>query len=73
MTWDIQNLRKSARDKMIGGVCGGLGEHSPVPGWVWRVGFASLVVAWGISVWVYLAMLFFMPPAVTDPDDRDAP
>ena len=30
--WDsVRNLTKSAKDKKIAGVCGGFGEHTPVP------------------------------------------
>ena len=38
----LQELTKSDTDKWIGGVCGGLGQHSPLPSWVWRFMFAFL-------------------------------
>src|SRR5438046_392712 len=35
----LQNLTRSKTDCWLGGVCGGLGAHTPVPSWVWRVLF----------------------------------
>src|SRR5579885_2006711 len=32
----LQNLKRSKTDCWLGGVCGGLGTHTPVPSWVWR-------------------------------------
>jgi phage shock protein PspC (stress-responsive transcriptional regulator) len=40
----LQELTKSNTDKWIGGVCGGLGQHSPLPSWVWRFMFSFLVL-----------------------------
>ena len=38
--WEsVRNLRKSATDKKIAGVCGGFGEHTPMPSWLWRACF----------------------------------
>jgi phage shock protein C len=40
----LQNLTKSDSDKWIGGVCGGLGESSPIPSWTWRLLFVMLLI-----------------------------
>jgi len=46
--WErLRNLRKSAKDKKIAGVCGGFGEHTPIPAWLWRAFFLILLFAWG--------------------------
>ena len=62
--WDsVRNLRKSAKDKKIAGVCGGFGEHTPVPAWVWRALFLVLVFVWGIGLVTYIVLWICMPPA----------
>ncbi|MFA5322280.1 MAG: PspC domain-containing protein [Smithella sp.] len=57
----LRNLTKSDSDKWIGGVCGGLGESSPVPSWVWRLLFATLVLCFGTGVLLYLLLWIFVP------------
>jgi phage shock protein C len=59
----LQRLRKSEKDCQLGGVCGGLGEHTPVPSWVWRTLFLVLVFCVGIGVIPYLILWISMPPA----------
>lgn len=59
--WDLKDLRKSPSDQMISGVCGGLGEHTPVPSWVWRSAFVFFSCFFGASVLLYLTLFFFMP------------
>jgi phage shock protein PspC (stress-responsive transcriptional regulator) len=62
--WEsVRNLRKSATDKMIGGVCGGLGEHTAIPAWVWRAFFLILLLVWGTGIIVYIILWICMPPA----------
>ena len=56
-------LRRSYTDKMVGGVCGGLGEHTGIDSLVWRVGFVGLTLAGGAGVLVYLLLWVLMPPA----------
>jgi phage shock protein C len=59
----IRNLKKSATDKKIAGVCGGLGEHTPIPSWLWRALFISLVLLWGTGLVAYIALWICMPAA----------
>jgi len=62
--WEgIRNLKKSATDKKIAGVCGGLGEHTPMPSWLWRALFISLAVLWGTGLVAYIALWICMPAA----------
>ena len=56
-------LRRSATDRMAGGVCGGLAEYSGVDSLLWRVGFVGLTIAGGAGVLVYLLLWVLMPPA----------
>ena len=55
----LQNLTKSDSDKWIGGVCGGLGEHSPIPSWVWRVLF--VLFFFGPGLFIYILLWIFVP------------
>lgn len=61
MKFDLGSMRRSAADRECEGVCGGLGEHTPVPSWAWRVLF--ILGALG-SCWVpvvYLLLSCYMP------------
>ena len=64
-------LRRSGTDRMIGGVCGGLGDHTGIDPVLWRVGFVGLTVAGGSGILVYLFLWVLMPsdplPADTSP------
>ena len=61
-------LRRSSTDKMVGGVCGGLAEHTGIDGLVWRVGFIALTFAGGAGILVYLLLWVLMAPAPRDAD-----
>jgi phage shock protein C len=56
-------LRRSTTDKMLGGVCGGLAEHTGIDSLVWRVGFVAFTLAGGAGILVYLLLWVLMPPA----------
>jgi phage shock protein C len=57
----VRNLKKSATDKKIAGVCGGFGEHTPMPAWLWRALFLVLVFVWGIGLIAYIVLWICMP------------
>ena len=59
----LQKLTKSDSDKWIGGVCGGLGEHSPIPSWVWRVLF--VLFFFGPGLFLYILLWIFVPSKST--------
>jgi phage shock protein PspC (stress-responsive transcriptional regulator) len=61
--WEgLRNLRKSASDKKIAGVCGGLGEHTPIPAWLWGAFFLILALVWGTGFLMYIILWICMPP-----------
>lgn len=66
----LQRVTKSRRDKWIGGVCGGLGEHSPVPAWCWRFLFAFLFLFYGAGLVIYILLWIFVPPAADDVENE---
>lgn len=46
-------MNRSKENRVIGGVCGGLGEWSEIPPILWRIGFLFFIPA---AFWVYLAL-----------------
>ncbi|MBP7764068.1 MAG: PspC domain-containing protein [Deltaproteobacteria bacterium] len=57
---------KSETDRWIGGVCGGLGEHTPIPSWVWRLLFTLLVLCFGTGFLLYILLWIFVPRKVSN-------
>jgi phage shock protein PspC (stress-responsive transcriptional regulator) len=53
-------IRRSATDKVLGGVAGGLAEYSGIDALLWRVGFVALAVL-GPGVPVYLLLWLLIP------------
>jgi phage shock protein C len=63
-------LRRSCTDKMLGGVCGGLAEHTGIDSLVWRVGFVALTLAGGAGFLVYALLWVLMPPGIWPADKK---
>ena len=61
MDWNLDELRKSDADVYVAGICGGLGEHTPVPAWLWRVALLLLALSGGAGLAVYAVLWYFMP------------
>jgi len=57
----LRELTKSDSDKWIGGVCGGLGESSPIPSWAWRLLFMILFICYGTGLLIYILLWIFVP------------
>ena len=57
----VRRLERSSSDKMLAGVCGGLGRYFDLNPAVFRVGFVVLTLLGGAGVLVYLAAAFVMP------------
>ena len=66
-------LRRSVTDRMAGGVCGGLAEHTGIDSLVWRVGFVALAFAGGSGILVYLLLWVLMPPGERAADQQPGP
>ena len=60
-------LRRSAADRMVGGVCGGLAEYSGIDAVLWRVGFVALTLLGGSGLLFY-ALLWVLMPSVPGAD-----
>jgi len=59
----LQKLARSGKDRKIAGICGGLGEHTGIPAWMWRLIFIAGVFVHGLGALAYLLMWLFMPRA----------
>jgi phage shock protein C len=57
----LHHLRKSLQDRKIAGICGGLGEHTTLPAWLWRVIFLFFAFIYGSGILAYLLLWIFMP------------
>jgi phage shock protein C len=57
----LKELATSRVDKWVGGVCGGLGKHTPLPSWLWRVIFSTITCFGGIGLIIYILLWIFMP------------
>ena len=57
----MSQLFRSNQDRMVSGVCGGLGERYGVdPTWV-RIAFVLATLAGGPGLVLYLVMMFVVP------------
>ena len=59
----LKALRKSNVDSKLFGVCAGFGKYTPLPAWIWRVIFISLVFCGGAGLVVYFILAICMPSA----------
>ncbi|MBQ3404265.1 MAG: PspC domain-containing protein [Oscillospiraceae bacterium] len=56
-----KKLKKSSRNKMIFGVCGGIAEYFEVDPTIVRIITAVLIVAYGAGLLLYLIAALIMP------------
>jgi phage shock protein PspC (stress-responsive transcriptional regulator) len=56
----LNGLRRSATDRWLGGVCGGLASATGMEAWLWRLLFAVLLCT-GFGLLAYLALWIFVP------------
>jgi len=70
-TWwqRLQDTRRSHRDRMLAGVCGGLGASTPLPTWLWRAILLMGLLCWGVGGVAYLVLWISIPDG-TDPPPR---
>jgi phage shock protein PspC (stress-responsive transcriptional regulator) len=69
----LRRLTKSKKDVWLGGVCGGLGEHTPLPSWVWRLVFLLLLCCYGTGVLVYVLLWICLPEPLPEQERHSAP
>jgi phage shock protein C len=59
---EVKRLVRSERNKVVGGVCGGLGEYLDIDPTIIRLVFVVFTLAGGSGVLVYLILWLVMPP-----------
>ena len=57
----LHRLVRSRTDRVIGGVCGGLGKHTDLPAWAWRVIFCLVSLYFGAGLLFYILLWIFLP------------
>ena len=57
----LHQLKRSRSDRFIGGVCGGLGSHTDLPSWAWRVIFCLTLLYFGAGLLIYILLWIFLP------------
>ncbi len=62
MSTEYKRLYRSRTNRMLSGVCGGLGEYANIDPTLVRLLFvAGTIFSGGILLLVYLAMIFIVP------------
>lgn len=56
----INGFRRSASDRWLGGICGGLALSTGMQAWVWRIAFVLLMCT-GVGLLAYLLLWIFVP------------
>jgi phage shock protein PspC (stress-responsive transcriptional regulator) len=60
-------LERSAEDRLLAGVCGGLAAATQVPALAMRLVFLVLCFAYGLGALLYVALALFLPIQGDDP------
>lgn len=68
MNIDLKAIRASEAGRQLLGICAGLGEHTPVPAWMWRAVFVLLACWHGYGAALYLVIGMYMPQPGTAPE-----
>ncbi|MGA2551505.1 MAG: PspC domain-containing protein [Burkholderiaceae bacterium] len=69
----IHSFQRSRYDRWIGGVCGGLGEVTEMPSWIWRIVFTLLILLHGTGILIYGLLWIFVPSAPCQIASREQP
>ena len=57
----VNSFRRSATDKWLGGVCGGLAAVTGVESWAWRLIVTLLALLGGTGLLLYILLWIFVP------------
>ncbi|HAT30506.1 MAG TPA: hypothetical protein DCW29_06510 [Janthinobacterium sp.] len=61
LSQEFSRLRRSRRDRWLGGVCGGLGQVSGMESWIWRLVFVLFTCSFGFGAVLYILLWIFVP------------
>ena len=68
MSDEYKKLYRSRRERMIGGVCGGISEHFGIDPTLVRVAFVIFALAGGPGFIAYIIMLLIVPEEPRAPE-----
>lgn len=68
MSEDYKKLYRSRRERMIGGVCGGIAEYFGIDPTLIRVAFVVFALAGGPGFIAYIIMLLIVPEEPRAPE-----
>jgi phage shock protein PspC (stress-responsive transcriptional regulator) len=57
----LGQLRRSASDRWLGGVCGGIARATGTESWIWRLLFVLLLLCGGTGLVLYVLLWIFVP------------
>lgn len=60
-----KKLYRSRTDRIIGGVCGGLGKYFDIDPIIFRIVFFLLTIAHGSGIFIYIIMMIIVPNETT--------
>ena len=58
---EVRRLYRSSKDKILGGVCGGLGEYFGIDPVIIRLIFVILALGWGFGILLYIIAWIIIP------------
>lgn len=58
---EVRRLYRSDQEKVIGGVCGGLGMYMNTDPAILRILFAIIGMAWGTGIFIYILLWILLP------------
>lgn len=61
----MKKLYRSETDKVIGGVCGGLGEYLEIDPVILRIIFVVAFLTGGAGFWIYIVLWIVIPSKAT--------
>lgn len=57
----VKRLARASRDKVIGGVCGGIAAFTNIDPTLLRVATLLCIIFGGLSLWIYIILWIFLP------------
>ncbi len=62
----VKRLMRSAEDRVLAGVCGGLGQYTGIDTWLFRLGFVLFsLFGYGMPLVIYVVLWIVLPEALT--------
>jgi signal transduction histidine kinase/phage shock protein PspC (stress-responsive transcriptional regulator) len=69
----VRRVHRSVSDRWVGGVCGGLAEHTGQPAWVFRLAFLGTALLAGLGALAYALMWLLLPLGPATPGEDPPP